>query len=377
MMGLAHLGFTIREGTPTLPAVLNKAGYETVLIGLSHETIGDKEGTNFTSGTGLGYERHIQVPGDRAPAVGESVSAFLRERAEANGRPFYAAVGFFETHRDFDEYAGVADSLENATPPAYLPDTQGVREDFSLLHGSAKMLDAGIGKIMATLKETGLDKNTIVVYTTDHGIAFPRAKGTLFDAGLETALIVAWPKQWPGGRSSEELLANIDLMPTLLEAAGVPAPADLDGQSFLAKLKGQRFEGREHFFCELTWHDEYHPMRGIRTNQYKYVRNFEVGPATYLPLDIHRSLSGHAVRDSYYAPNVPEELYDLSMDSLEQQNLAKDPQYAGVLQQLRERVEQRMQQTGDPLLEGRISGVPAPEWELEHENGSSFKARNQ
>ncbi|GCL73474.1 sulfatase [Paenibacillus naphthalenovorans] len=375
MIGLAHLGFSIRDGVATLPMELRKEGYQTALIGLSHETIGEPGGTNFSSGKALGYEEVISVPGDRAPAVGERTAAFLREKAKEGGKPFFASVGFFETHRDFDEYEHAADPREKAVPPAYLPDTPDVRDDFALLHGSAKTLDLGVGRILNALKETGLDENTVVIYTTDHGIAFPRAKGTLFDSGLETALIVSWPKQWAGGRTERQLLCNIDLMPTLLELAGAPLPADLDGRSFLPLLEGKEDSVRDHFFCELTWHDLYHPMRGIRTERYKYIRNFEPGPSVYLPLDIHRSLSGRAVRDEYYVPNVPEELYDLSQDPLETNNLAGDPAFRDILLELRERVERRMRETNDPLLKGKVPGVPAPEWDSEYRNGTAYAAR--
>lgn len=134
-------------------------------------------------------------------------------------------------------------------PPSYLPDTPQVREDFALLHGSAKVLDQSIGRILRGLEESGLSDNTLVIYTTDHGIAFPRAKGTLMDAGLETALIMYYPGQIAGGLVMNQLLCNIDLMPTLLEFAGAEIPQGLDGISFLGLFKPDTYaKPRDHFF---------------------------------------------------------------------------------------------------------------------------------
>jgi N-sulfoglucosamine sulfohydrolase len=382
MIGLSHLGFSIDEEKTTLPKELAKAGYETVLIGLSHETIGEPGGSAFTSSHKLGYERVDVVAepgnpdGNVAPLVADKTIDFLQEKASsAQDRPFFASVGFFETHRDFDAYEPQADPDESIVVPGYLPDTPQVRRDFAQFQGSVKVLDRGIGRIYRALKETGLDQNTLILYTTDHGIAFPRAKGTLLDAGLETALIICWPREIRGGRIQKDLLCNVDLMPTLLEAAGAEIPPGLDGRSFFPLLKEESFAPREAFFCELTWHDRYHPMRGIRTDRFKYIRNFVDGPAVYLPLDIHRSLSGQSVREQYYVPNVPEELYDLLHDPLEEHNLANNEGYAEPLQDLRRRVEEWMLDTCDPLLQGSIPGKEAPEWRLEAHKGTTYQGR--
>ncbi|MBA2938657.1 sulfatase [Paenibacillus sp. CGMCC 1.16610] len=380
MIGLAHLGFSMNPDVATLPKELQKHGYETSLIGFSHETI-DEPDSRLTSSTyKLGYEHVLPVAGDRGPDVARKVVQYLEEKAAAaDSGPFFASVGFFETHRDFDEYEAIADPIDQVIPPPYLPDTPKVREDFALLHGSVKVLDQSIGHIIKSLKETGLDKNTLVIYTTDHGIAFPRAKGTLMDAGLETGLIMYYPGRIEGGKVVDQLLCNIDLMPTLLDFVGADSPEGIDGRSFLPILDDTETKQptRDHFFSELTWHDLYHPMRSIRTEKYKYIRNFEDGPSVYLPLDIHRSLSGGAVREEYYVPNVPEELYDLEKDPLETCNLVGIPAYKEVLEELRARVDGWMAATKDPLLHGEVAGIAAPEWEEQFGNGSAYSYKRK
>lgn len=363
LMGLTHLGHTMKKGVKTLPAEMKKAGYDTCLFGFFHESI-----DGVYEGEELGYEHVVEIPGNAASKVTDKLEVFLRERSEsANEKPFYASVGFEETHRPFDDFE--PDPLNSVEVPPYLPDTEKIRKDIAYFQGSVKELDRAIGRIKGLLDDTGFADNTVLVYTTDHGIAFPRAKGTLLDAGLETALLIKFPKGMITESSRrDELLCNIDLMPTLLELAGGEMPQEIDGYSFLPLLEQQEYTERDHFFCELTWHDRYHPMRGIRTKRYKYIRNFEDGPKVYLPYDLYMSLSGEEVRKEYSAQNSAEELYDLKQDPLEQENLAEKQQYRKVLVELRDRVAKWMADTDDPLLKGPVPGTEAEEWRQHREH---------
>ncbi|MCM3611583.1 sulfatase [Planococcus sp. MERTA32b] len=357
LMGLTHLGHTMKSDVKTIPSEMKKAGYDTSLFGFFHESI-----DGVYEGEKLGYDHVVTVPGNAAEKVTDQLESFLKERTVSqNEKPFYASVGFEETHRPFDGFE--PDPVDSVEVPPYLPDTKKVREDISLFQGSVKELDRSVGRIKKLLDDTGLADNTVLIYTTDHGIAFPRAKGTLLDAGLETALLIRFPKgMMTEGGKRDELLCNIDLMPTLLEIAGGEVPEGIDGYSFLPLLKQEDYKERNHFFCELTWHDRYHPMRGIRTKDYKYIRNFEDGPKVYLPYDLYTSLSGEEVREEYAVPNSKEELYDLKQDPLEQHNLAGDPDLEDVLVELRERVANWMAETEDPLLKGPVPGTEAEEW---------------
>lgn len=368
LMGLTHLGHTMKSGIKTIPSEMKGAGYGTWLFGFFHESI-----DGVYEGEKLGYDHVVKVPGNAAEKVTDELEEFLTGRAAAgDGSPFYASVGFEETHRPFEGFE--PDPLDEVEVPPYLPDTKEVREDIAYFQGSVKELDRAIGRIRKLLEDTRLDENTLMIYTTDHGIAFPRAKGTLSDAGLETALIMKLPKGMDRkGIRQNELLCNIDLMPTLLEFAGGEIPAGIDGRSFLPLIKEESYTEREHFFCELTWHDRYHPMRGVRTAKHKYIRNFEDGPKVYLPFDIHESLSGQAVRNGYYVPNAKEELYDLEADPQEKTNLAENKEHQHILEELRGKVERWMIDTDDPLLKGPVKGEEAAEWEKEIRDGNVYK----
>jgi len=347
LMGLAHIGWELHPGERTLPMYLAQAGYDTHLFGVQHES---------SEASRLGYG---QVhPGDRdAGTVARAVSEFLRQAAP--GRPFFISTGTVEPHRPYQREGYPRDDPARVQPLPYLPDRPGIREDLAGLHGLIWVLDEAVGEILAALRETGHERDTLFVFTTDHGLAMPRAKGTCYDPGIETALIMRWPGRLPAGETRDDLLVNVDLLPTLLEVAGAPTPADLDGRSFLPLVTGGEYRPHERIFLEMTWHDKYNPMRGVRTRTRKYVRSFGDRPLVYLPLDIYRGRAGEEVREDYYGSSRPEEeLYDLERDPLEQHNLHTDPAYADDLRELRGWVQEWRERTGDPLLAGP---VPPPE----------------
>jgi len=367
MLGLAHLGHTMNKDVKTIPSEMKHAGYDTWLFGFHHESINGSSDPEK-----LGYNHIRKSINHTASKVTNSFIDFLTEqKANNNDMPFYASVGFEETHLPVDHFE--PDPIDTVEVPPYLPNTHGVKHDIAHFHGSVKELDLAVDRIMRALKNTGFDENTILIYTTDHGIPFPRAKGTLFDSGLETALIMRFPKNMYGKSIiKNQLLCNIDLMPTLLDLVGEDKPKDIDGRSFLPVLENDNQQIRDSFFCELTWHDKYHPMRGIRTNQYKYIRNFQDGPQVYLPLDIHQSKAGHDVRATYNKPNTEEELYDLENDPLEQKNLANDADFTYITLSLRQKVFKWMKETDDPLLFGPVPGAEAEGWKEEIAKGNVY-----
>jgi arylsulfatase A-like enzyme len=196
-----------------------------------------------------------------------------------------------------------------------------------------------------------------VVFTTDHGLAMPRAKCTLYDPGLEVALIVGWPEGGIGSKSVRtELISNIDVLPTLLEAAGAGVPAEIQGRSFLALLRGGAYEPREAIYAEKTFHSYYDPMRCIRTRRHKYIRNFETAFAVEVPGDVQQGpiFRANASRYSTDRPNVVE-LYDLEADPLEEHNLAGSPGVIAIEEELSAELGRWMRETEDPLLLGPVA----------------------
>jgi len=347
LMGLAHLGWGYHEGERTLPTYLEEAGYHTHLFGVQHES---------ADPTRIGYGQVHPSLGD-ARSVAKTFSEWIAQGGPGR-RPFFACLGTTEPHRPYHREGYPSDDPATTLPLPYLPDKPGIRDDLAHLNGLIRVLDEAVGHTLGVLDEAGLSQSTLVIFTTDHGIAMPRAKGTCYDPGLETALLMRLPGRLPAGRRENAMLCNVDLLPTLLELAGVPLPGHIDGLSFLPLLAGEPFRGRDDFFIEMTWHDKYNPMRGIRTRRRKYICNIGDLPLVFLPLDIYVGKAGEETRDYFYSRSRPaEELYDLVDDPMEQHNLAGEPAHARVLADLRRRVQRWMRETHDPLLHG---GVPCP-----------------
>lgn len=353
LIGLAHLGWRLSDDEVCLPHYLHQAGYETHLFGFQHEA-------PKAEVSRLGYQHIHRAPRNLISEVVPLVEGFLSHPRDQADPPLFLMVGVEETHRDFNHPYYTPDDPATVRVPPYMPDTPGVREDLAWFQGTVKALDWGVGAILQALERAGLSEDTLVVYTTDHGIAFPRAKGMSYDPGLETALLMRWPGKIAPGTVVREMVTHLDFLPTVLDLVGLPQPEQLDGRSYLSLLTGGTDAPRDSFFVEMTWHDRYNPHRGIRTSRYKYLRNYDpTATFVYVPLDIHKGPAGQNLPPDYYGKKRPfEELYDLESDPLEQHNLAQDPQYQAVLDELRQRVLRWMQSNDDPLLKGPVPPTP-------------------
>lgn len=365
LMGLAHGSWDLHDEERILPQYLDNAGYETHLFGLQHiaqDT--DRLEYDYVHSEGNLY------PGvspsvhqvNRAGTVSDVVCGFLEtDRFE---EPFFASIGFFELHRlqedngrfGFDAgYYGM-DDPDEVQPLAYLPDRRGIRHDLAEMHGMVYEIDDAVGEICGALDNAGIADDTLVVFTTEHGIAFPRAKGSCYDAGLEAALIMRYPGLENQPDRIDTLLSGVDVLPTLLELLDLQSDKELNGRSFLPLLtEADEYTERDHIFAEMTWHDMYNPVRAIRTERFKYIRNFWHLPEVYLPQDTYASEAGREVRESFGTPARPyRELYDLRNTPQEDENVIHEPRYVDARTDLEERLREWMELTNDPLLDGPI-----------------------
>jgi len=144
--------------------------------------------------------------------------------------PFYLQVGFFEPHRRFSDNGIQPDDSLGVTVPPWLVDDDGAREEFAGYQGAIHSLDNAVGEILAALEENGLRENTVVVFTADHGMPFPRAKCSVYDPGLQTPCIMRWPAGGlTGGTVHDAIISNIDYLPTWLDLLSLPTPAAVQG----------------------------------------------------------------------------------------------------------------------------------------------------
>lgn len=342
VMGLTHedYAWSLNPSEEPIAKIYGADGYQTWLLGLQHETRDD---------TILGFDRTDLCFG--VEGLEERFNSALRDRDLQ--RPFYCQLGCFETHRPFQIMGTPADSSLGITVPAYLHNGPETRSEMAALQGMVRDLDGALGRLLDLLDRHGLGKNTIVVVTTDHGIAMPMAKSTLRDPGIETLLFMRYPDGgWCRGQRITQLISNVDILPTLLATCGLKVPDGVQGVSFLPLLQAEHAPVRDAIFAEKTFHDCYDPMRAVRTDRYKYIRYFEKSTHHPVPGDIVNSGAcrelGHIAREGY------EELFDLAQDPHETQNLAEDTSYAQVGSELKGKLAAWMRETDDPLLDGPI-----------------------
>lgn len=345
VLGLTHGGFgwDLNPGERHLSELLRSAGYFTSVVGVQHES-------KTPARCGFDQINVGDKPGDEVAARCED---FLKSRAH-NPQPFYLQVGFFEPHRKFDFGGAKPEDSRGVFIPPFLHDEPSARTELAAFQGAIRHLDAAVGRVLACLAETGLADNTLILFAADHGIPFPRAKCTLYDPGIQVALLVRWPRRlWSGGQVVNDLVSNVDYLPTILEVAGLESENAVQGRSFAALLDRRPYVSRTEIFGEMTYHQYYDPLRCIRTRDFKLICNFASNPSFMNPSQTYRPATITVV------PRMPEhtqhpdiELFDLRADPNEFNNLAADPNYAAQRNELLLRLHEWMRQTNDPLLNG-------------------------
>jgi N-sulfoglucosamine sulfohydrolase len=359
MLGLAHRGWSLRDYRHHIVHTHRKAGYTSVLIGEQH--ISKRPDV-------IGYDEVMKIPTTNVESVGPLAMEVLRRPRE---KPLFLSVGFFETHRQFLPPGSLRD-VHYSKPPANLPDAPEVRADIAAFKASARSLDHGVGMVLNELDAAGLDENTLIIFTTDHGMPFPGAKATLYDRGLGVMLILRGRAPFQGGRVIDALVSHIDIYPTVCEHLEIPRPDFLQGVSLLPLLRGEVTDVREEIFAGSTWHAAYEPQRAVRTVRHKYIRRWGDRETPVLANTDDSPSKDLLLRNGWADRVIPkEQLYDVFFDPNEANNLAGDPKYTAVLSDLRERVERWMRETDDPLLAGHVDPPPGVEINLPDQRSAS------
>jgi arylsulfatase A-like enzyme len=367
MLGLAHRGFSLDDPDQHLASYLSKNGVETILAGQQHEAH-DATLDGKTAGREiLGYDRTIEgnentVDSGALAGNDQTARDIATARATANllrnrdtTEPFFLSVGLYNTHQPMPVEQNQVDP-DNVRPPAPLPDVEPVRREMAAYHVLAEYVDQCVGMVVDALETSGYREETLVVFTTDHGIPFPYMKCDLRDGGIGVSLITSFPHE----RSSDcedALVSTMDLYPTFCSFLDVPIPQWVEGHSLTELVKDSADTIREEVFSEVTYHAAYEPKRCIRTRRYKYIRRFdddytrEVGPNT----DDGPSKRFLTDRGYLEYERPREALYDLYHDPNERDNLAEDSKHDDIRTTLSDRLEAWMESTEDPLLNGPVS----------------------
>ncbi len=361
MLGLAHRGWQLNDYGQHWVHALRRGGYRSTMIGEQHISVDPGV---------IGYDEVIPVGSSRADDVAPLTIETLGKMSKSE--PWFLSVGFFETHRSFFAPTSVRDTLYSQ-PPSNLPDVVPTRRDMAAFKASARALDQGVGAVLHALHDLDLVDDTLVLCTTDHGIAFPNAKATLFDRGIGVLMIMRGPGGFTGGKVVDAPVSHLDVYPTLCELAGVEAPDWLQGSSLMPLVEGEVERLHEAIFAETTYHAAYQPHRAARTERLKYIRRFDDYEHPVLANCDDSESKDLLVAAGWADQVIPEEqLYDLMLDPQEGSNVAADPARAGDLAEMRARLEAWMRETDDPLLAGPVAPPPGAlvneQWQVSPED---------
>ena len=379
----------------TLPRLLHDHGYRTIRVGKFH----------VAPASTYPFEHVLKADNRGLAAMCKAVRPLLAERDD---RPLFLYICTADPHRSgetVDSHPLAANRFGNRGPggypqidvveyqpdevlvPPFLPDTPACRAELAQYYQAVSRVDQGFGLLTETLKRAGIYDESLILFTSDHGIAMPGAKTTVYEPGLRVPLLVKSPATSQPGQSSDALVSLVDLTPTILDfvglidsetqslkAEGVTQPADIHhpqsepvpyrfhGRSFLPLLEQPGSNGRNQVFASHTFHEiqMYYPMRAVRDRRYKLIWNI----AYPLPFPFASDLWSASTWQAQWqqgpaAPfgqrtveqyrSRPEfELFDLAVDPHEAHNLAHDPAHAAKLSELQDALRRFQRQTQDP-----------------------------
>lgn len=361
----------IDPATPTLQEQLRAAGYLNGILGkVAHLAPESKFCWDMVRRVG-------ELGAGRSPRLyGEAARAFLRE-ARRTGRPFFLMTNSHDPHRPFsgsrDEGREMRRAAERPSRvyrpdeiavPGFLPDLPDVRAEVAQYASSARRADDTVGAVLHALAESGFGRETLVVFLSDNGMAFPFAKTNCYLHSTKTPLIVRWPgRVRPGTVDRDHFVCGVDFAPTILEAARLPPAPGMDGRSFLPVLLGEGQAGRESVFTvfNVTAARRAYPMRCVQDRRWGYIFNawsdgrteFVNESQTGLTMAAMRRAAGAdatvAARVRHFLFREPEELYDFETDPDALRNRAGDGEVGAEMERMRRLLATEMERTRDPL----------------------------
>jgi uncharacterized sulfatase len=336
------------------PAWFQELGYEVAAFGkVSHYRHTVDYGFNHFAHDG--FHEDVAIP---------AAAEWLKKRKRAGAKPLCLFVGSNWPHVPWPAKEHGYDPAQLALPAGSV-DTPITREWRARYAAAVTKADDDLGLVLDAVREC-LPKETVVVLTADNGAQWPFGKWNLYEAGVCVPLIVAWPGVVKAGARTDAMVQWVDLLPTLLEAVGGKAPADIDGRSFLSVLRGQSRAHRERIFTTHSNDNRFnvYPSRAVRDERWKYIRNLHPEYAFTTHIDLVAGELGQraffstweaaaktnpaadAILKRYHA-RPAEELYDLANDPHEQRNLAADPGFSGPLAGLRADLDAWLKAQGD------------------------------
>ena len=343
--GAEDLHVPLPAGREIFPSILAKNGYHTMYAGKLH--LGSE-----------GERQFHQIDTGRIDTDSTIWKNIYNNRPK--DKPFFLGIGFRDPHRPY-KHGAIEDPTDpsQVVVPPYLADTPETREELALYYDYSVRMDRNIGEILATLREEGLEDTTIVLFYSDNGMPFPRAKTSCYDSGIRTPMIIRWPGHVTAGSVCDSLMSTVDIAPTLLSIPGIDIPGSFQGL-VMKEVFEHGIELREYIHAERNWHNIDDHQRAVRDKRFKYIRNHF--PRKMMPLasDLMASVAYDSLireRDAnkltagqmrlFMIPRPGEELYDTVKDPFEFTNLAGDLNYRDVLDRMRAECDRWVAATDD------------------------------
>lgn len=362
MLGLAQRGFSLYNPEKHLANFLKNNGYNTCLCGIQHEygwyldleknglhNLGYNEVLTTDSKSFKKEELHLW---DRNNAV--EVVKWLDNYNEE--KPFLLSFGMHSTHRPYP--VEVAEFIDEryVVPPYPITNNEENRHDHAQYMTTAHYADENIKMIVDALKRNNLYENSIIIFTTDHGLALPFNKCNLTDTGIGVSLIMKVPNADSNGKVVDSLVSQIDVFPTLCELLNLNKPDYLEGKSFAEAFLDNKAFLDEYIFAEVNFHTSYEPVRCVRTKRYKYIKYYDETWNKVNLSNMDESVPKDFLMNNGLKEKIKyrEGLFDLYYDPTERNNLVEDSKYKEVLEKLRKVLLEKQVKTDDPILKGAL-----------------------
>lgn len=344
-----------RTDVKKLPAYLHELGYEVVAFGKVGHYLQTKD-YGFDVARFCDFHDHRGVPA--------AVKFMQKWKADKQTKPLCILVGTNWPHVPWPEVEGESTDGANLSLPPTHVDTAETRRWRARYMAAVKKFDDDLGVVYDAAYQS-LGPNTLFVQFSDHGAQWPFGKWNLYGAGTQVSCFAVWPGVVEPGRTTAAMVSLVDVLPTLIDAAGETPPADLDGKSLVPLLRGKTDQHRDAIFTTHSSDGRMndYPIRAVRTLHWSYIRNLRpdgehhthidraapVDGSSYWKTWVEEAKSNPAARaivDRYYR-RPAEELYDLKNDPHEQRNLAADPKHAATLAEMSKKLDAWMQAQGD------------------------------
>ena len=367
----------VHDGVRSIVHYLRDLGYRVGLTGKRHFNPPPSFPFEFLKG-----RQHDDGKGK--DLLFDAAEAFVQRDAN---QPYCLIVASNQPHSPWNRGDASAYQPDKLTVPPHLVDCPETRRRLTRYYAEITYLDAQLGKCLDIVDRSGQRDNTIVIFTSEQGASFPSGgKWTCYDTGLRTAFLVRWPGKVNAGTRTNALTQYVDLVPTLIEAAGGTPDAietgrpdahgdkGFDGRSFLNVLLSKTNTHRDHVYGAHTTRgiirgSACYPIRSVRSPRFKYIWNpshdavfynvVSTGPNTLL-----ETWAEHGKRDQQaaflahrYQHRPAEELYDVQKDPYELNNLAAKPDYAEIKSTLRAELDRWMQQQGDEGVDTELNAL--------------------